>query len=99
MPTTLKPDPAAVLAVLYAETTASLDTKTDDPADVLGNRVRALQDVLFTLPTDDPAALRIQADATRALVRDFNHDGTTAAILMLAATYAERLAVLREGAQ
>ena len=50
------PDPAAVLAVLYAETTAALDAKTDDPADVLGNRLRALQDVLFTLPTDDPAA-------------------------------------------
>lgn len=91
-----------MLAVLYAETTAALDTKTDDPADVLGNRVRALQDVLYvllTLPTDDPAVLRLQARTIREFATGLMHEQQEVACMMLAATYAERLAEIREGAR
>lgn len=92
----MTPDPAAVLARLHAETKVARDAKppSDSAADVLNSRVCAIQDVLFTLPTDDPAALRIQADAIRVFTADFQHDSREAAIMELAATYAERLATV-----
>lgn len=88
----MTPDPAAVLAKLHAATVAVRDAADGTAADVLSNRVCGIQDVLFTLPTADPAALRIQSDAIRVLVADFTHESHIAAIMTLAATYADMLA-------
>jgi hypothetical protein len=85
-------DPAAILAKLYEETTALLDANTDDLGDMLSNRMRGIEDVICSLPTSDPAALRVQAKAIRGYTKDFNHDGHTSAIMTLCAAYAERLA-------
>lgn len=88
-----RPDPAAVLAELFDETEAAI---ADDPNDMLGNRLRGIEDVICTLPTDNPAALRVQAKCVRRYAADFQVDPHVAAIMTLAATYAERLATTKE---
>lgn len=92
----MSPDPAAVLAKLHAETKGVADAmpSADNMADVLNERVCAIEDVLYTIPAADPAALRIQADAIRVYTRDFQHDSRVTAIMVLAASYADRLAAM-----
>ena len=92
----MSPDPAALLAVLYNET--PIATKTDR-SDVLGQRLRAIEDVLLTMPTDDPGALRVQSKTLKTLATDFQVEPTTTAVMILAAAYAERLADIQEGSK